>query len=160
MCKVSEKSENLFFSSFIIIIIIHSFITRTGWGGLGRFRIGTLTPLILFFSFLFFYSNSSLSFCLAFFSFFLSFIIFLSFFSFSFLSFLFFCFLFFISFVLFFLLFLSFFLSLFFSFLFLFLFLFYPHLSFFFISEFPLLLIWDHFTNNYRIIFFLQGNPL
>ena len=122
-------------------IFHHSFITRTGQGGLGRFRIGTLTPLILFFSFLFFYSNSSLSFCLAFFSFFLSFIIFLSFFSFSFLSFLFFCFLFFISFVLFFLLFLSFFLSLFFSFLFLFLFLFlfYPHLSFFLISEFPLL---------------------
>ena len=94
MCKVSANLKNLFFSSSFIIIIIHSFITRTGRGGLGRFRIGTLTPLILFFSFLFFYSNSSLSFCLAFFSFFLSFIIFLSFFSFSFLSFLFFFFLF------------------------------------------------------------------
>ena len=33
------------------------------------------------------------------------------------------------------------------------------HLSFFFMSEFPLLLIWDHFANNYHR-FFLQGNPL
>ena len=98
MCKVSANLKNLFFSSSFIIHH-HSFITRTGRGGLGRFRIGTLTPLILFFSFLFFYSNSSLSFCLAFFSFFLSFIIFLSFFSFSFLSFLFFFFYFFRSFL-------------------------------------------------------------
>jgi len=87
--QVSGNLKNLFGFFFH-----SSFVMRTGRGGLGRFRICTLTPLILFFSFLFFYSNSSLSFCLAFFSFFLSFIIFLSFFSFSFLSFLFFCFLF------------------------------------------------------------------
>ena len=116
------------------------------------------------------YFNSSYSFFLAFFfftatplflfaqlsflSFFLSLFFYLSF------PFLFFCFLFFISFVLFFLLFLSFFLSLFFSFLFfflfLFLFLFYLHLSFFLISEFPLLQIWDHFTNKYHRIFFTR----
>jgi len=135
---LSVQSFSEFKEPFWIIIIIHSFM-RTGQGGLGRCMIGTLTPLILSFLAFFFYSNSSLSSCLSFFCFFLS-LFFLSFISFSFVLF------FFISFVLFFL-------SLFFSFLFLFLFLFYPHLSFFFISEFPLLLIWDHFTNKYHIIF-------
>ena len=136
MYKVSANLKNLFGS----FIHSSSSFMRTGQGGLGRFRIGTLTPLIL--SFLaFFFLQQLLSFFLLIFLLFLSFFhYFLSFFSFSFVFF------FFISFVLFFL-------SLFFSFLFLFLFLFYPHLSFFFVSEFPLLLIWDHFTNKYHIIF-------